>query len=147
MINADSYNYKYSDLTEKIIGCAYKVYNTLGAGFLEKIYENAMVFELKKQGLKVIQQHPINVYYEGQLMGEYYADLLIEDKVIVELKAISELTKAHETQLVNYLKATGITVGLLINFGDEIKIKRRILSKKKISENHKNQRKSASKKL
>lgn len=120
-------NYIYSDLTEKIIGCAYKVYNKLGAGFLEKIYENALVIELKNQKLEVLQQSPINVYYEDVLIGEYVADLIIENKVIVELKAVSELSKSHEVQLVNYLKATGIEVGLLINFGNEIKIKRRVM--------------------
>ncbi|MDD2585669.1 MAG: GxxExxY protein [Syntrophomonadaceae bacterium] len=121
----------YENLTKEIIGAAYRVYNILGAGFLEKIYENALVVELEKQGLKTIQQHPINVYYDEKIVGEYFADLLIEDKVIVELKAISELTKAHEAQLINYLKATEKEVGLIINFGDEIKIKRKILTPKK----------------
>lgn len=121
----------YENLTKEIIGAAYRVYNILGAGFLEKIYENALVVELEKQGLKTIQQHPINVYFYEKIVGEYFADLLIEDKVIVELKAISELTKAHEAQLINYLKATEKEVGLIINFGDEIKIKRKILTPKK----------------
>ncbi|MGI5921533.1 MAG: GxxExxY protein [Syntrophomonadaceae bacterium] len=128
MVN-DKENYILADLTRIIIGCAYNVYHKLGAGFLEKIYENALAIELKKQGLKVFQQHPINVYYEEILIGEYFADLLIEDKVIVELKAVTELGKAHETQLVNYLKATGLEVGLLINFGDDIKIKRKVFQR------------------
>lgn len=88
-------NYLHTELTRKIIGSAYEVYHRLGAGFLEKIYENALTIQLKKQGLKVLQQHPISVYYDDMLVGEYFADLLVEDKVIVELKAVSELAKAH----------------------------------------------------
>jgi len=122
-------NYMYNEITEKIIGAAYKVYNTLGAGFLEKVYENALAIELQKQDLRVVQQHPVKVYYEDVIIGEYYADLLIEDKVIIELKAINKLSRIHETQLINYLKATEKNIGLLINFGDEIEIKRKILTK------------------
>jgi GxxExxY protein len=122
-------NYIHVELTREIIGCAYEVYHKLGAGFLEKIYENALAIELKNHGLKVLQQYPVNVYYDDILVGEYYADLFVEDKVIVELKAVSELAKAHETQLVNYLKATGIEVGLLINFGDDIRVKRKIMQR------------------
>ena len=85
-----------------------------------------MMIKLKERGLSAIQQSPINVYFEGNLVGEYFADILVEDKVIVELKAVSELSKTHEVQLVNYLKATGIKVGLLLNFGDKIKIIRRV---------------------
>lgn len=124
-------NYLYSELSEEIIGAAYEVYNKLGAGFVEKIYENCMVIELEKRNLKVEQQYPIKVYYEGKIVGEYVADLVVENKVIVELKAVSELNKAHEVQLVNYLKATRIKVGLLINFGEKIAVKRRVLSGKK----------------
>lgn len=123
--------YLYKDLTQKIIGCAYDVYHKLGGGFLEKIYENALVIELKKNDLKVLQQYPISVYYNNQVIGDYFADLLVEDKVIVELKAISELSKVHETQLVNYLKATGMEVGLLINFGEDIQFKRKVMQKNK----------------
>ncbi len=132
MINAD--NYMYSELTDKVIGCAYKVYNELGAGFLEKIYENALVIELKDAGLSVKQQYPIKVYYHENIIGDYVADIVVEDKIIIELKAVSNLVKAHEVQLVNYLKATKFEVGLLINFGDHITFKRKVLSK--------NQRKS-----
>jgi len=121
-------NYKHIDLTEKIIGCAYKVYNELGAGFIEKVYENALMIELKNEGLAAQQQYPVKVYYQEILIGDYVADIVVEDKVIVELKAVSHLTKAHEVQLVNYLKATKLEVGLLINFGDEISIKRKVLS-------------------
>ncbi len=133
MINVDE-NYKYSELTDKIIGCAYKVYNELGAGFLEKIYENALVIELKDAGLSVEQQYPIKVYYHENIIGDYVADIVVEDKIIVELKAVNTLVRAHEVQLVNYLKATKFQVGLLINFGDQITVKRKVLSK--------NQRKS-----
>jgi len=133
----DDKKFLYNDLTERIIGCAYKVFYTLGAGFLEKIYENALVIELKKQGLKVQQQQPVNVYYEDKIIGEYFADLVIEEKVIIELKAVSELSRPHEVQLVNYLKATGIKVGLLINFGDELKIKRKIMQSKQEQKKYK----------
>jgi GxxExxY protein len=112
-------------LTETIIGCAFKVHNTLGYGFLEKVYENAMRIELVKQGLKVRQQEPILVHYDGQVVGEFYADLWVEDRVIVELKAVRSLSKAHEVQLVNYLTATGIDTGLLINFGPSVQVKRK----------------------
>ena len=112
-------------LTRTIIGCAYKVHNTLGSGFLEKVYENALRIELVKQGLKVAQQVPIKVHYEGQVVGEYYADLFVDKKVIVELKAVQTLTKVHEVQLVNYLTATGTDIGLLINFGPSVNFKRK----------------------
>ncbi len=118
--------YPFKDQTEIIIGCAYDVFNALGHGFLEKVYENALSLKVKSKGLKVKQQEPINVFFEGQLVGEYFADLLIEDSVIVELKAISDIAKIHEAQLVNYLKATKTKVGLLINFGDKLTIKRKI---------------------
>ncbi|MBN2389151.1 MAG: GxxExxY protein [Anaerolineae bacterium] len=104
-------------LTEKIIGCAFKMHNTLGPGYLEKVYENAMCIELAKQGLQVRQQQPVTVRYEGQVVGEYLVDLWVEDRIIVELKAVQALTKAHEAQVVNYLTATGTDIGLLINFG------------------------------
>ncbi len=125
-------NYKYSEITEKIIKEVYYVYNVLGHGFLEKIYENALSKRLKDIGFKLKQQHPINVFFENEMMGEYFADLLVEDKIIIELKAIEVLNRIHEVQLVNYLKATNIEVGLLINFGPKIQIKRRVLSKKSI---------------
>lgn len=120
----------HGEITERIIGAAYEVYNILGYGFLEKVYENALVIELRGAGLDVKQQHPITVVYKGEIIGEYFADLVVEDKVIVELKSVSALDPAHEVQLVHYLKATGLEVGLLINFGKEIKIIRKILSGK-----------------
>ncbi len=125
MIRADD-NYIHSELTDKIIGCAYDGYKQLGYGFMEKVYENAMMIKLPQRGLEVVQQAPINVYFDDQLVGEYFADILVNNKVIVELKAVSLLSKASEVQLVNYLKATGIKVGLLINFGEKIKIIRKV---------------------
>ena len=112
-------------LTEVIIGCAFKVHNTLGHGFLEKVYENALRIELARQGLEVKQQEPIRVHYDGQVVGEFYADLSVEDRVIVELKAVRSLDKAHEVQLVNYLTATGVNTGLLLNFGPSVQVKRK----------------------
>ncbi len=112
-------------LTQRIIGCAFKVHNTLGAGFLEQVYENALRIELTKQGLHVKQQAPIEVFYEGQMVGNYFADLWVEGRVIVELKAVRALSKAHEVQLVNYLTATGVDTGLLLNFGPSVEIKRK----------------------
>ena len=112
-------------LTETIIGCAFKVHNTLCHGFLEKVYENALRIELTKQGLEVKQQEPIRVHYDGQVVGEFYADLSVEDRVIVELKAVRSLDEAHEVQLVNYLTATGVNTGLLLNFGPSVQVKRK----------------------
>ena len=113
------------DLTQIIIGCAYKVHNILGPGFLEKVYENALRIELEKAGFRVRQQEPINVMYEGQIVGEYYADLWVNERVVVELKAALVLAKEHEVQLVNYLTATGVNDGLVINFGSSVQIKRK----------------------
>ena len=121
--------YKHGDITERIIGTAYKVYSTLGFGFLEKVYENALILELRKAAHSVTQQAPIEVLYEGEVVGQYAADLIVDDKVIVEVKAVRRLDEVHEVQLVNYLKATGIEVGLLLNFGREIAIKRRIFTR------------------
>jgi GxxExxY protein len=112
-------------ITEVIIGCAFEVHNKLGPGFLEKVYENALCVELKKKGLKVKQQEPIKVWYEGQVIGDYIADIWIEDRIIVELKAVQSLTKQHELQLVNQLTATKVDSGLLINFGSSVQVKRK----------------------
>jgi len=113
-------------LTEKVIGCSYRVYNALGSGYLEKVYENTLRIELEREGLTVKQQEPIKVRYEDQIVGDFYADLGVEDGIIVELKAVQELTTAHEVQLVNYLTATGVDAGLLINFGSSsVKAKRK----------------------
>ena len=112
-------------LTKKIIGCAYKVHNTLGPGFLERVYENALRIELEKLGLRVKQQEPISVNYEGHVVGEYYADLWVDECVVIELKAAQTLVKQHEVQLVNYLTATGTDCGLLLNFGPSVQVKRK----------------------
>lgn len=123
-------NYKHSEITELIIKCFYKVYNNLGYGFLEKVYENAMFIELKNVGLFVEKQKQIIVYYENQKVGEYYADLIVSETVIVELKAAESLCEEHEFQLINYLKATEIEIGLLLNFGKTPQLKRKIFSNK-----------------
>lgn len=112
-------------ITEWIIGCAYTVGNTLGNGFLEKVYENALAHELRKAGLQVIQQYGIQVHYDGIVVGEFIADLLVEGCVLVELKAVKALDEIHMAQCLNYLKATGLSVCLLINFGQpKVQIKR-----------------------
>ena len=118
-------HFKHHDVTDLIIKAFYIVYNTLGYGFSEKVYENAMILELRRMGLKVVQQAPIRVYYAGELVGEYFADLLVADAVIVELKAVQMLAQLHEAQLLNYLKATSYEVGLLLNFGAKPQVKRR----------------------
>ena len=107
---------RLDELTRKIIGCAYEVANGLGCGFLEKVYENAMRIELQRAGLQVRRQHPIPVTWRGEVVGDYCADLLVESLVIVELKAVKALDDVHLAQCLNYLKATGIRVCLLINF-------------------------------
>ncbi len=116
---------RIDDLTEKVIGCAFRVHNELGAGFLEKVYENAFRLELAHAGIRVKQQHPIPVKYRDEPVGEYYADLMVEDRLIVEVKAVLKLIAEHEVQLVNYLAATGIDDGLLINSGNSVEIKRK----------------------
>ena len=115
------------DITREIIGCAYRVYNKMGFGFLESVYEKCLVIELHKTGLKVESQKSIPVRYEGENVGDFAADLVVEGKVIVELKSVQRLIKAHEIQLVNYLVATGLPVGLLINFGEsKVEVKRKL---------------------
>jgi GxxExxY protein len=114
--------------TEKVIGCAYTFSNTLGAGFLEKVYENALAHELHKCGLKVQQQKPIQVYYDEVIVGEYFADLVVENTVLIELKAVKALDESHQAQCINYLKASGLRVCLLLNFGkSRLEIKRMAL--------------------
>jgi GxxExxY protein len=104
-------------LTEIIIGCAFKVSNTLGCGFLEKVYENALVLELKEAGLKCEQQKPIPVIYHGRSVGDYFANILVESQVILEIKASKSIEDVYQAQLLNYLKATGLHRGLILNFG------------------------------
>ena len=124
-MNTKQQEFKHSELTEKIIKIFYKVYNRLGYGFLEKVYENALMIELKKENIPALCQSPIRVLYEGSIIGEYYADILVDNKVIVEIKATKYLVKDNEAQLLNYLKATDIEVGLLLNFGPKPEIKRK----------------------
>jgi len=121
-------NYLHSEITDLIIKAYYNVYNKLGFGFLEKVYENAMMIELQRLNLKCDKQKPITVNYDGFNIGEYFADIIVNDCVIIELKAAEELAPEHEAQLVNYLKATEIEVGLLLNFGKEPRFKRRVLT-------------------
>lgn len=123
-------DYKHSELTDAIICSFYTVYNTLGYGFLEKVYENALLMELTKRGISAVSQHPIKVYYDGAIVGEYFADILVGESVLIEIKAVRSLAPEHSAQLLNYLKATEIEVGLLLNYGVEPQIKR------KVYENH-----------
>jgi len=126
-MNADErrYDFKYKELTEKLIQIFYKVYNNLGYGFLEKVYENAFLVELKKAGITGIPQSPIRVLYEGEVVGEYFADILVDNRIILEIKAVKNLVPEHEAQLLNYLKATDIEVGLLLNFGLQPEFRRK----------------------
>jgi len=118
---------EYKELTEKIIACAYRVYNRMGSGFVESVYEKCLIIELLKTGLLIEAQKAIGVFYDGENVGEFIADIIVNDTIILELKAVKQLAKAHEVQLVNYLTATGKPVGLLINFGeDKVEIKRKI---------------------
>ena len=125
-MNTDFQDAKFTKLTERIIKIFYKVYNTLGYGFLEKIYEHAMMIELRKANVSAVSQDPIKVLYEDEIIGEYFADILVDRKVIVEIKATKNLIIDHEAQLLNYLKATDIEVGLLLNFGPKPEIRRRV---------------------
>ncbi|MHC1706348.1 MAG: GxxExxY protein [Bacteroidales bacterium] len=117
---------KNENLTNQIIKCFYKVYNTLGYGFLEKVYQNALYYELVENGLFCQAQYPIKVYYGSIRVGDYFADILVENTVILELKAVDCICEDHEYQLINYLKATDIEVGLLLNFGKKPDIRRKI---------------------
>ena len=109
----------YKDLSYKIVGLAMQVYNTLGYGFLEKVYENALMVLLRKKGLKAEQQVPLTVYFEGEIVGDYYADIVVEDKIILELKSVEKIIDIHRAQALNYLKATGYRLAILLNFGKE----------------------------
>ncbi|TSA28557.1 GxxExxY protein [bacterium] len=123
--------YINSELTEEIISCFYKVYNTLGYGFLEKVYENAMKIELEKKGFSIESQKSIQVIYTGEIVGNYFADIIVNNMIILEIKANDVLVEENEIQLINYLKATNLEVGLLLNFGKKPEIKRKIFSNKK----------------
>ncbi|MGR3175235.1 MAG: GxxExxY protein [Candidatus Scalindua sp.] len=118
---------EYRELTEKVIGCAYRVYNKMGFGFLESVYEKCMLIELRKAGFNAESQKPITVYYENEIVGEFVADIIVNDTIILELKSIRRIINTHEVQLVNYLVATGKPVGLILNFGEsKVDIKRKI---------------------
>ena len=115
---------KLNRLTERIIGCAFRVHNVLGSGFSEKVYENALVHDLKKCGLQVAQQVEIKVWYDGEIVGHYFADLIVEGLILVETKAVRSFDDAHTAQCLNYLAATGVPLCLLLNFGRKVEVKR-----------------------
>jgi len=118
---------EYEDITEKIIGCAFRVYNKMGFGFLESVYDRCMQLEMEKSGIEFEVQKPIKVYYDNVIVGEYVADIIVNDLIIVELKSVRRIVKAHEMQLVNYLTATEKPLGLIINFGEhKVEIKRKV---------------------
>ena len=117
---------KHGELSQKIIAAAHIVHNELGQGFLEKVYKNALAIELRETGMECTLEVPMSVLYHGNVVGDYVADMVVEDKIVVEVKAVSELNPVHEVQLVNYLKATDLQVGLLINFGRSVQVKRRV---------------------
>ena len=117
---------EYEDITHKIIGAAYQVFNTLGFGFLESVYKKAMMIELAKKDVKVEQEKALNVYYDEQVVGNFYVDIVVEDEIIVELKSVQNLAKEHEVQVVNYLAGLKKEIGLLINFGPSgVEVKRK----------------------
>lgn len=118
----------HQQLTQQVIGCFYTVYNTLGYGFLEKVYENSMMFELCSNGLECLQQVPIDVLYRNEHVGDYCCDILVDNKIILELKATKSIAEEHEAQLINYLRATEFEIGLLLNFGKKAEFKRKIFS-------------------
>lgn len=122
----DATGLAHKDLSERVIGAFYSTYNELGYGFLESVYENAFALQLEHSGLLVRRQHPIVVHFRGHVVGEFRADLLIEDLLLVEIKSASALASIHEAQLMNYLKATGLRLGLLVNFGPRPQFRRRV---------------------
>ena len=126
---------KCQEKTAIILKCFYKVYNKLGFGFLEKVYENALFYDLINHGLSCQKQVPIRVYYDGKPVGDYYADLIVDESIIIELKAAESLIEEHDHQLINYLKATNIEIGLLLNFGKDPQFRRKVFSneRKKLS--------------
>ncbi|HCE41934.1 MAG TPA: GxxExxY protein [Lentisphaeria bacterium] len=125
-MNNGKEEFLFKETTEKIIKCFYKVFDELGSGFLESIYERALLIELKACGLNAESQVPLKVKYKGAVIGEFKADIVVDNKVIIEIKAVSSIANEHEAQLINYLRATGIRIGLLVNFGDKIEFLRRI---------------------
>ena len=127
---------EHKELTEKIIGCAYRVYNKTGFGFVESVYEKSLCIELQKIGLVAETQKPVTVYYDKDIVGEFLSDILIENTIIVELKSVRKIVEAHEVQLVNYLRATNKSLGLLINFGESgVEVKRKVKDLKALEKN------------
>ena len=125
---------QHKELTERIISAAYTVYNTMGFGFLESVYEKYLLIELKKDNIRAESQKPVTVKYRNEIVGEFKADIIVEDTVILELKSIKQIVQAHEVQLVNYLVATGKPVGFLLNFGEQkVEVKRKVRELKDIS--------------
>jgi GxxExxY protein len=124
-----SFNHRHSDITKLIIEGFFNVYNKLGFGFLESVYEKALMFELAKNGLRCSRQFPIKVLYDSMNVGNYFADILVNDSVVIEIKAAASLCEDHEKQLINYLKATEIEVGLLLNFGVKPQFKRKVFAR------------------
>jgi GxxExxY protein len=124
---------KHEQITKSVIGCAFEVINELGAGFLESVYEKALLLALREEGLDGVAQHPVKVMFRGVCVGDFYADIFVEKKVIVELKAVKTIAPEHEAQVINYLNATGIEVGLLINFGNPKLEYRRLTRSKKLT--------------
>jgi GxxExxY protein len=121
----------HEQLTDQILKCFFKVHNYLGTGFLEKVYENALMIELRDSGLECYNQQRIKVYYNEKIVGDYYADIIVENKVILEIKIAEEIIPAHEAQLINYLKATKVEVGLVLNFGSKPSFSRKVLTNDK----------------
>jgi len=118
---------KYKELSEQIIGCAYRVYNVMGFGFLESVYEKCMIIELLELGLKVEAQKHLTVFYDGKIVGQFVADIVVEDLIIIELKSVRQIVQIYEVQLVNYLTVTGLDVGLILNFGENgVEVKRKV---------------------
>ena len=128
--------YLHQDLTEQIIKCFYDVYNELGYGFLEKVYERSMMIELAQHGLSCRSQCPIEVLYKTEFVGEYFSDIIVENCIIIEVKAAETLVEAHELQLINHLKATSIEIGLLLNFGKKPGIRRKIFTNDRKEREH-----------
>ena len=126
---------EHKELTERIIGCAYRVYNRMGFGFLESVYEKCLMIELKKAGLSAESQVPIHVEYDGEVVGEFVADILVEKRVILELKSVKRMVRAHEIQLVNYLTTTRKEIGLILNFSEtKVEVKRKVRNLKSLDE-------------
>ena len=118
---------EYKELTETIIGCAYRVYNKMGFGFHESVYQKCLIIEPKKAALDTESEKPISVYYDNEIVGEFIADIIVNDTIILELKSVRRIIKAHEVQLVNYIVATGKPVGLILSFGErKVQIKRKV---------------------